>query len=53
MLNPQMKGRGLYELYREQAAAAAERAKPQPVQSVPQPGSVEWFVWLQAQQKKG
>ena len=53
MLNPQMKGRGLYELYRQQAAAAAERSKPQPVQTVPQPGSVEWFVWLQAQQKKG
>src|SRR5262249_29926463 len=38
MLNPQMKGWGLYELYREQAAAAAERSKPQPVQTLPQPG---------------
>jgi hypothetical protein len=45
-----MKGRGLFELYREQAAAAAERAKPQPVQSVPQPGSIEWF---EEQHKKG
>ena len=31
-------------------AAAAERSKPQPVQSVPQPGSVEWS---EAQKKKG
>ena len=47
MLNPQMKGRGLYELYREEAEAAAQRNKPQPVQGVPQPGSVEWFEALQ------
>ena len=53
MLNPQMKGWGFYELCRAQAEAAAEHSEPQPVQSVPQPGSVEWFVWLQAQQKKG
>jgi hypothetical protein len=50
MLNPRMNSWGLYELYREQAAAAAERRKPQPVQTVPQPGSVEWF---EAQRKKG
>ena len=50
MLNPQMKGWGLYELYRQQAEAAAQRNKPQPVQSVPQPGSVEWF---EALNKKG
>jgi hypothetical protein len=31
------------ELYRQQAEAAAERSKPQPVQSLPQPGSMEWF----------
>ena len=30
---------------------AAERSKPQPVQSVPQPGSVEWFEF-EAQKKK-
>jgi hypothetical protein len=50
MLNPQMNGWGLYELLRQQAEAAAERNKPQPVQSLPQPGSVEW---LEAQRKKG
>jgi predicted phage terminase large subunit-like protein len=50
MLNPQMKGWGFYELCRAEAEAAAQRSKPQPVQSVPQPGSVEWF---EAQQKKG
>jgi hypothetical protein len=50
MLNPQMQGWGLSEFYRKEAAAAAERSKPQPVQSVPQPGSVEWS---EAQKKKG
>jgi hypothetical protein len=51
MLNPQMKGWGFYELCRAEAeAAAAQRNKPQPVQSVPQPGSVEWF---EALNKKG
>ena len=30
--------------------AAAQRSKPQPAQTVPQPGSVEWF---QAQKNKG
>jgi hypothetical protein len=30
--------------------ATAERSKPQPVQTVPQPGSTEWF---EAQKKKG
>jgi hypothetical protein len=53
MLNPQMKGWGISKLYEQQAAAAAERSKPQPVQNVPQPGSMEWFQWLHAQQKKG
>ena len=43
MLNPHMIGRNVYELYRQQAEAAAERSKPQPVQSLPQPGSMEWF----------
>ena len=50
MLNPQMNSWCLYDLYREQAAAAAERSKPQPVQTVPQPGSMEWF---KAQHNKG
>ena len=38
-----MKGEGIYELYRQQAEAAEQRRKPQPVQIVPQPGSMEWF----------
>jgi predicted phage terminase large subunit-like protein len=50
MLNPHMNSWGIYELYRRQAEAAAGRSKPQPVQSVPQPGSMEW---LEAQKKKG
>ena len=45
-----MNGEGLYELYRQQVEAAAQRSKPQPVQTVPQPGSMEWF---EAQKKKG
>ena len=51
MLNPHMNNWGLYELCRQQAEAAAQRDKPQPVQSVPQPGSVEWFQALH--KKKG
>jgi predicted phage terminase large subunit-like protein len=50
MLNPHMDSWGLYEFYREEAEAAAQRSKPQPVQTVPQPGSMEWF---EAQKKKG
>ena len=53
MLNPQMEGWGFYELCRAEAEAAAQRSKPQPVQSVPQPGSMEWFAWVEAQKKKG
>ena len=45
-----MKGEGIYELYRRGAEAAAQRSKPQPAQTVPQPGSLEWF---EAQKKKG
>jgi hypothetical protein len=30
--------------------AAAQRSKPQPAQTVPHPGSMEWF---EAQKKKG
>src|SRR6516225_181707 len=36
-----MKGEGIYEWYRQQAEAAAQRGKPQPAQIVPQPGSME------------
>ena len=38
-----MNGEGLFGFYRQEAEAAAQRSKPQPAQSVPQPGSVEWF----------
>jgi hypothetical protein len=50
MLNPHMNSWGLYEYYRQEAAAVTERSTPQPVQPVPQPGSVEWS---EAQTKKG
>jgi hypothetical protein len=33
--------------------AAAQRSKPQPAQTVPQQGSMEWFAWREAQEKKG
>jgi len=45
-----MNGEGIYELYRRDAEAAVQRSKPQPAQTVPQPGSMEWF---EAQKKKG
>jgi phage terminase large subunit-like protein len=45
-----MKGEGIYEFYRREAEAAEQRRQPQPVQSVPQPGSLEWF---EAEKKKG
>ena len=45
-----MNGEGIYELYRQRAEAAAQRSKPQPAQTLPQPGSMEWF---EAQKKKG
>jgi hypothetical protein len=34
-----MNGEGIFELYRRGAEAAAQRSKPQPAQTVPQPGS--------------
>jgi hypothetical protein len=37
-------------LYRQQDEAAAQRSKPQPAQTVPQPGSMEWF---KAKENKG
>ena len=48
-----MKGEGIFELYRQQEEAAAQRSKPQPAQTLPQPGSTEWFAWLEAQEKNG
>ena len=50
LLVERMPGEGIYEFYRGQAEAAAQRSKPQPPQSVPQPGSMEWF---KAQKNKG
>jgi hypothetical protein len=46
MLNPHMKGWGLYELYRQRAEelCAAQNPAPQPTQSNWAPGSVEWFA---------
>ena len=43
LLVEQMKGEGIYELYHQQAKAAAQCSKPQPAQTVPQPGSIEWL----------
>ena len=50
MLVERMKGEAMFELARRNAEAAEQRRKPQPVQTVPQPGSMEWF---EAQKKKG
>jgi hypothetical protein len=43
MLNPQMNSWGLFELARRELEASQQRSKPQPTQTEPQPGSVEWF----------
>jgi len=43
-----MKSEGIFELYRRNAEAAAQRAKPQPIKTVYVPGSMEWL----AEQKK-
>ena len=53
LLVEQMPGENVYELYRQQAKAAAQPSKPQPPQTMPQPGSMEWFAWLAAQEEKG
>ena len=45
-----MNNEGLFEFYRQEAEAAAQPSKPQPGQTVPQLGSMEWF---EAQKKKG
>ena len=37
-------GQNVFELYRGYAAAAEQRRQPQPAQTVPQPGSMEWFA---------
>jgi predicted phage terminase large subunit-like protein len=43
MLNRRVAGWGLLELARRELEAAQQRSKPQPAQTVPQPGSMEWF----------
>jgi len=49
MLNPPMSNSGIFEYYR-QLAEAAERSKPQPVPTMPQPGSMEWFEMMKNRQ---
>jgi predicted phage terminase large subunit-like protein len=47
MLNPDMKGWGIYELYRQKAEelrAEQQRDKPQPTQPTWAPGSMEWLA---------
>jgi predicted phage terminase large subunit-like protein len=44
MLNPQIAGWGILELARQELEAAKQRSQPQPTQTVPQPGSMEWFA---------
>ena len=44
MLNPQMAGWGVLELARQELEAAKQHSQPQPTQTVPQPGSMEWFA---------
>jgi len=50
LLVEQMPGENVFEVYRQQAEAAAQPSKPQPDQTLPQPGSMEWF---KAQHNKG
>ena len=42
--------RNVVKVYRRDAEAAEQRRQPQPVQSMPQPGSMGWF---EAQKKEG
>ena len=46
MLNPHMKAYGIFETTRREAERlrAEQCPKPQPPQSRPAPGSVEWFA---------
>ena len=36
---------------RQWAKAAEQRSKPQPAQTIPQPGSTEWFAFLRAREQ--
>ena len=45
--NPEMKGYGIFELYRQKAEelrAEQQRDKPQPTQPTWAPGSMEWLA---------
>jgi hypothetical protein len=46
MLNPEMKGWGIYEFYRQKAEElrAKQRGNPQPTQTAWAPGSMEWLA---------
>src|SRR5262249_28782767 len=44
MLNPPMKGWGIFELYRQQAEQLEEQRKPQPVETTWAIGSLEWLA---------
>jgi hypothetical protein len=39
-----LRRQNIYELYRPDAEAAEQRHQPHPAQTVPQPGSMEWFA---------
>ena len=39
-----MAGWGILELARQELEAAKQRSQPQPTQTVPQPGSMEWLA---------
>ena len=47
-----MKGEGIYEFYRQQAAkaAAAKAQSEQKPKPMPQPGSMEWFEMMKNRQ---
>jgi hypothetical protein len=46
MLNPQMKGWGIFEATRQKAEQlrAEQSGKPQPTQTIWAPGSMEWLA---------
>jgi len=47
-----MKGEGIFELYRQQAAAitAAKAQREEKPAPMPQPGSMEWFAMMKKRQ---
>ena len=53
MLNPEMKGWAIYELYRQQAEQlrAEQQRKPHPAPPNPAPGSMEWQAEQNRQNK--